>query len=167
MSSVGECYTFLGFDSLTLIRSLYRKVYISLYRESYIGLYSAQYITIREKGIMFIPDKEDVVMPKKGSVTLYLDTLTDKLFTRKRVQVHLSDISRPISNGGLGWNIPSDSRPVRPGDTSLDFDSTGLVALVDSQGLADRLEKESLSRGYGIVFYVIGNTIYGARNYPE
>ena len=117
--------------------------------------------------LVFIPEQDQVVMPKQGSVALYLDKLTDKLLTRKRTEVYLSDLSRPISDGGLGWSIPQHSRGVRPGDTSCDWQVTGLVTLVDGQSLADKLQREAEERGYGIVFYCVRERIYAAKSYPE
>jgi len=115
---------------------------------------------------MFFPEKGEVSSPKKGSVALYLDKLTDKLVKRERVTVHIGDIERPIKSGGLGWNISSTHRSVTDGDSSYDMRRTGLEVCSDNQSIADRLQEEAVVRGYGMVFYVVRNTIYAARNYP-
>jgi hypothetical protein len=116
---------------------------------------------------MFIPNKDEVKLPKKGSVALYLDKLTDKLLVRESVKVHVGDIERPIKSGGLGWNISSIHNSVRDGDTSYDWKATGLEVCSDNQSIADRLQREAVERGYGMVFYADKNTIYAARNWPE
>jgi hypothetical protein len=114
---------------------------------------------------MFIPDRGDVVAPNLGSVERYLMKVDDKLSSRSKVRLHLSDLTRPVKQGGLGWNVSSILYGVRDGDTSYDFRANGSEIGFDNQALADKLETEARERGYVMVFFVNRNTIYAARNY--
>jgi hypothetical protein len=114
---------------------------------------------------MFIPNRNDVVAPNLGSVERYLMKVDDKLSKRSKVRLHLSDLTRPVKQGGLGWSVSNILYGVRDGDTSYDWKATGLEVGFDNQALADRLESEARERGYVMVFFVERNTIYAARNY--
>lgn len=109
-----------------------------------------------------------------GAVQKYLDNLSDKSIRRRKVQIHFTDVSRPISDGGLGWNIPIVRYNARRFDTSpTDFHPTGVDVKLDAVWLCEKLREESENRGYSLVFWVsrgfggFQDKVYAGREYPE
>ncbi len=109
-----------------------------------------------------------------GSVQKYLDKLSEKSLRRKKVQIHFTDVSRKVSDGGLGWNIPIVRFDARRFDTSpTDFHPTGLDVKLDAVWVCEKLREESENRGYSLVFWVsrgfggYQDRVYAGREYPD
>lgn len=111
--------------------------------------------------------------PRIGSVQKYLDSLSDKCISRKKVQIHFTDVSRKVSDGGLGWNIPIVRFDARRFDTSpADFYPTGIDVKMDAAWVCEKLREEAENRGYNLVFWVVRgysvqDKVYAGTEYPQ